>query len=84
LPSVIVPADQRPTKTRQVLCRANPPFYRQRKLDALVGRGSRKDFYDLYALHQRIPLADLLAQGETKYPYARDFALMAVESMVLL
>jgi hypothetical protein len=53
------------------------------KLDALVGRGSRKDFYDVYALAQQIPLPDLLARAELKYPYVRDFALMAVESMVL-
>jgi hypothetical protein len=53
------------------------------KLDALVGRGSRKDFYDVYALAQQIPLPDLLARAESKYPYARDFALMAVESIVL-
>jgi predicted nucleotidyltransferase component of viral defense system len=53
------------------------------KLDALVGRGSRKDFYDVYTLAQQIPLPDLLARAQAKYPYARDFALMAVESMVL-
>lgn len=53
------------------------------KLDALVGRGSRKDFYDLYALSQQIALAALLERAPEKYPYARDFALMAVESMVL-
>ena len=54
------------------------------KLDALVGRGSRKDFYDLYVIAQEMPLADLLSHGATKYPYARDFELMAVESMVLI
>jgi predicted nucleotidyltransferase component of viral defense system len=53
------------------------------KLDALVGRGSRKDFYDVYAIAQQIPLADLLSRAELKYPYVRDFELMAVESMVL-
>ena len=53
------------------------------KLDALLGRGSRKDFYDVYVLCQKIPLADLLASGEHKYPQMRDFALMAVESLVM-
>jgi hypothetical protein len=53
------------------------------KLDALVDRGSRKDFYDLYAIAQEIPLAELLSQGAVKYPYIRDFELMVVESMVL-
>jgi len=52
------------------------------KLDALIGRGSRKDFYDLYIIAQHMPLAELLSQGAQKYPYVRDFELMAVESMV--
>ena len=53
------------------------------KLDALISRGSRKDFYDLYWIAQQVPLSTLLDLGETKYPYARDFELMAVESLVL-
>ena len=53
------------------------------KLDALIGRGSRKDFYDVYVISQHIPLADLLEAGRKKYPQMRDFAIMAIESMVL-
>ncbi len=53
------------------------------KLDALISRGSRKDFYDLYFIAQQIPIPTLLRLGETKYPYARDFELMAIESLVL-
>lgn len=53
------------------------------KLDALISRGSRKDFYDLYFILQQMPLGELLTLGRTKYPYARDFELMAVESLVL-
>ncbi len=53
------------------------------KLDALVSRGSRKDFYDLYAISQQIPLADLLERSATKYHDVRDFGLMAVESMLM-
>ena len=53
------------------------------KLDALISRSSRKDFYDLYFIAQQIPIPTLLRLGETKYPYARDFELMAVESLVL-
>ena len=52
------------------------------KLDALMGRGSRKDFIDLYVLCQTIPLDTLLQAGTKKYPQMRDFAIMAVESMV--
>ena len=53
------------------------------KLDAIIGRGSRKDFYDLYFVGRQVPLRALLAAAEGKYPYARDFELMALESMVL-
>ncbi len=53
------------------------------KLDALIGRGSRKDFYDLYFISSQLSLPDLLRAGERKYPQARDFALMAVESLVM-
>jgi len=53
------------------------------KLDALITRGSRKDFYDLYFVSQHIPIARLLHLARSKYPYAKDFDLMAIESMVL-
>lgn len=52
------------------------------KLDALISRGSRKDFYDLYFIAQQTPIPDLLSLGRAKYPYARDFDLMAVEYAV--
>lgn len=52
------------------------------KMDALMGRGSRKDFIDLYVLSQTIPFDTLLQAGARKYPQMRDFAIMAVESMV--
>jgi len=53
------------------------------KLDALISRGSRKDFYDFYMIAQQIPLPELLSLGKSKYPYARDFEMMAVESLVM-
>lgn len=53
------------------------------KLDALISRGSRKDFYDLYIILQEIKLSELLTLGSQKYPYVRDFALMVVESLIL-
>jgi predicted nucleotidyltransferase component of viral defense system len=53
------------------------------KLDALITRGSRKDFYDLYVVAQQVPISNLLALARNKYPYVRDFELMAVESLVL-
>jgi len=52
------------------------------KLDAVIGRGSRKDFYDLYILSRKIPLSELLKAGERKYPQVRDFPLMALEGLL--
>ena len=52
------------------------------KLDAVIGRGSRKDFYDLYEITSQIPLPDLLSAGERKYPQMRDFPLMALEGLL--
>jgi hypothetical protein len=51
------------------------------KLDALISRATRKDFYDLYFIAQTISLDSLLALGTTKYPTARDYELEAVESL---
>jgi len=51
------------------------------KLDALATRASRKDFYDLYAIAQRVPLRDLLDLAPTKYPLVRDFEALVVRYM---
>lgn len=53
------------------------------KCDALVTRGSRKDFYDIFHIAESIPLAELLQLGSKKYPQFRDFPLMVLESMTL-
>ena len=52
------------------------------KLDAVIGRGSRKDFIDLYVITQQIPLPNLLRAGERKYQQVRDFPLMALEGLL--
>jgi len=51
------------------------------KLDALISRGARKDFYDLYFIARQIPLEEMLHQGPVKYPYARDYEMMALTSL---
>lgn len=53
------------------------------KCDALISRGSRKDFYDLYFISRLIPLENLLQFGEQKFPLFRDFAMVVLESMIL-
>jgi len=52
------------------------------KLDAIIGRGARKDYYDLYFICRQIPLQDLLLSGKRKYPQMRDFPLMALEAIL--
>lgn len=51
------------------------------KLDALLGRASRKDFYDLYAICQRMPLRQLLDLAPQKYPGTRDFEAQVVKRL---
>lgn len=53
------------------------------KCDALISRGSRKDFYDLFYISRHIDFDHLLQLGEKKYPLFRDFPLMVLESMTL-
>jgi predicted nucleotidyltransferase component of viral defense system len=53
------------------------------KCDALISRGSRKDFYDLFFISRTIQFDDLLKLGEKKYPLFRDFPLMVLESMTI-
>lgn len=51
------------------------------KIGAVIGRGSRKDFVDLYEICQHIPLARLLALAARKYKDSRDFALQALKAL---
>lgn len=53
------------------------------KCDALITRGSRKDFYDLFFITRQIPLQQLLQLGEQKYSYYRDFPFAVLEHMVI-
>jgi len=52
------------------------------KLDALLSRASRKDFHDLYAICQNMPLRRLLELAPQKYPNVRDFEAQVVRHMV--
>lgn len=51
------------------------------KIGAIIGRGSRKDFVDLYAICHRIPLARLLRLGRRKFTDSRDFVLQALKAL---
>jgi hypothetical protein len=52
------------------------------KLDAIAGRGTRKDFYDLYLNGAHISLDDLFARSPDKYPGSRDFGMRVLASLV--
>jgi hypothetical protein len=52
------------------------------KLDALLSRAARKDFYDLYFICRKISLRQLLDLAPQKYPSVRDFEAQVVKRLV--
>lgn len=51
------------------------------KLGAVISRGTRRDFVDLYLLCRQIPLADLLERSHDKFGHVRDFPLQAFKGL---
>lgn len=51
------------------------------KMGAIIGRGSRKDFLDLYAVCRKIPLKTLLSKAGRKFRDSRDFTLQAMRAL---
>ncbi|HKV08606.1 MAG TPA: nucleotidyl transferase AbiEii/AbiGii toxin family protein [Thermoanaerobaculia bacterium] len=51
------------------------------KLGAIISRGTRRDFVDLYLLCRQLPLADLLHASEDKFGHVRDFPLQALKGL---
>ena len=52
------------------------------KLDTLLSRAARKDFYDLYFICQKIDLRELLKLAPQKYANVRDFEAQVVKRLV--
>ncbi len=52
------------------------------KLSAVVGRGSKKDFLDLYRLARELPLGKMLELARRKFPEHPDFPLQAAKALV--
>ena len=52
------------------------------KMDALLSRAARKDFYDLYFICRKIPLRVLLDLAPQKYANVRDFETQTVKRLV--
>ena len=51
------------------------------KLGAIISRGTRRDFVDLFLLCRRIPLAELLERADDKFGHVRDFPLQALKGL---
>ncbi len=51
------------------------------KLGAIISRGTRRDFVDLYLLSKRLPLAEVLARSGDKFGHVRDFHLQALKGL---
>ncbi len=51
------------------------------KLAAIISRGERRDFVDLYLLSQRVRLEALLARAEEKFGHVGDFSLQALKAL---
>ena len=51
------------------------------KLGAIISRGSRRDFVDLYLLCRELPLAELLERSGGKFGHVRDFPLQAMKGL---
>jgi hypothetical protein len=51
------------------------------KLGAIISRGTRRDFVDLYLLCRELPLATLLDLAEDKFGHVRDFPLQALKGL---
>lgn len=52
------------------------------KLDTLLSRASRKDFYDLYFICQKISLKSMFEKSHQKYPSVRDFETQVTKRLV--
>jgi len=52
------------------------------KLDAVAGRGTRKDFYDMYFIASHISLDELFVRSMEKYPHSRGFGMRVLTALV--
>lgn len=51
------------------------------KLAAIISRGSRRDFVDLYLICRVLPLGRVLERASDKFGHVRDFALQALKGL---
>jgi len=51
------------------------------KLGAIISRGTKRDFADLYLLCQTLSLAELLERSPSKFGHVRDFPVQALKGL---
>jgi hypothetical protein len=51
------------------------------KLGAIISRGTRRDFVDLYLLCRKLPLTEILGRSSDKFGHVRDFELQALKGL---
>ena len=51
------------------------------KLAAIISRGSRRDFLDLYLLTRTLPLEEILIRAPEKFGHVDDFVLQALKGL---
>lgn len=51
------------------------------KLGAIISRGTRRDFVDLYLLRREVSLEEMLGRSAEKYGHVRDFPLQALKGL---
>ncbi len=52
------------------------------KLDAIAGRGFKKDFYDAFVISQTTSLDEQFEAGRRKYPYVHGFGMRILRSFI--
>ena len=51
------------------------------KIAAIISRGTRRDFVDLYLLCRELPLSELIERADEKFGHVRDFPLQALKGL---
>jgi hypothetical protein len=51
------------------------------KIAAIISRGARRDFVDLYLLCRELPLGAILSRAEDKFGHVGDFVLQALKGL---
>jgi hypothetical protein len=51
------------------------------KLGAIISRGTRRDFVDLYLIARQVPLDELFARSDEKFGHVGDFPLQAYKAL---